>query len=424
MISIKYKKAVNFLNSLNNIPSRNYMSNSKGYDRSFFIKRLEYLLKLIDNPHKKLKYIHVAGTAGKGSTVYAIHNILKSAGYKVGSYYSPHTTTHIERIKVNNKYITPNTFANIVESLKNPLTECSLKSPYGTPSYYEVLLTIAFIYFEQRKCDWVVLEAYLGGKNDATNVIKNTKFTVITNINYDHQNILGNTLQKIAKDKMGIIKPRSTFVTTESRPQILTMFQNKCKKEKAKFISLKYKKENNKNNLIAKKIGELLNISDKNIKKALNKTKLPCRFEIMQASPKIIIDGAHNPIKIKKLVEHLKEIKYKRLILIFAMVSDKDVLKSLKEIASMAKHIVFTRSLSLVGSRKTMALLDFKKAVKKLNIKVKTDYFLDPWQALNFALSLLNSQDCLVITGSMYLVGDIRKKWISEEHILSNRKSF
>jgi dihydrofolate synthase / folylpolyglutamate synthase len=428
MINAKYKKAVKFLESLNNIPGSNYMNKrekkTKGYDRSFFIKRLKYLLDLVGNPEKKLEYIHIAGTAGKGSTTAAIHNVLKSK-YKVGSYYSPHTTAHIERIRVNNKYITPNAFANIVESLKTPLTECALKSPYGVPSYFEVFLTIAFLYFVQRKCKLIVLEAGLGGKFDATNVIRNTKIAIVTNVNYDHQNVLGNTLNEIAKNKVEIIKPGCTFITTESRPQILKMFKARCAKDKIEFISLKYKNEiGNKNNLIAKKVGELLEVNKQTAKKAIKRTKLPCRFETIQASPRIIIDGSHNPVKIKRLAENLETVKYKKLVLMFAMVSDKDSYKSLKEIAHLADHIVFTRSLSVVGGRKTTGLKTFQKIIKDLKIKAKVDYFLDPWQALNFSLSLINSKDCLTVTGSMYLVGDLRKKWINEEHILSHRRSF
>ena len=428
MINAKYKKAVNFLESLNNIPGSNYMNkrekNTNSYDRSFFIKRLKYLLDLVGNPEKKLEYIHIAGTAGKGSTTATIHNVLK-AKYKVGSYYSPHTTAHIERIKVGNKYITPNAFANIMESLKTPLTECALQSPYGAPSYFEVFLTIALLYFVQRKCKLIVLEAGLGGKFDATNIIKNTKVAIITNVNYDHQNLLGKTLNDIAKDKIEIVKPKCIFITTETRPRILKIFKDRCAKDNVEMIALKDENEiGNKNNLIAKKVGELFNINKHTSKQAIRKSKLPCRFETIQASPRIIIDGSHNPIKIKRLAENLETIKYKKLILMFAMVADKDSYKSLKEIAHLADHIVFTRSLSVVGGRKTTDLKTFKEIVKKLKLKTKVDYFLDPWQALNFSLSLLNSKDCLTITGSMYLVGDLRKKWINEDHILSHQRSF
>lgn len=429
MTNNKYKKAVKFLESLKNLPEVNYMNkreskNIKKYDRSFFIKRLGYLLNLIDNPQKKLKYIHVAGTAGKGTTTWAIHNVIRKTKQNVGSYYSPHTTTHIERIKVNNKYITPNSFANIVESLKKPLTECALKNPYGVPSYFEVFLTIAFIYFVQRKCKWVVLETGLGGLNDATNIIRNTKIAIITNVDYDHIDILGGTLKEIAKEKIGILKPRCTFITTESRPKLLHLFQDECQKKRAKFISIKYDQTDNKNNLIAKKVGEILKIDKKKTRRAVKKTKLPCRFETIQASPRVIIDGSHNPIKIERLVENLKTIKYKNLILMFGMVSDKDSLESLRVIAPLAKHIIFTRSLASIGSRKTTSLKKFKSIIKQLKIKTRTDYFLDPWQALNYSLSIIESKDCLVITGSMYIVGDIRKKWISEEQILNNRSSF
>ena len=321
--------------------------------------------------------------------------------------------------------ITPNAFANIVESLKKPLTECALKSPYGVPSYFEVFLTIALIYFVQRKCKLIILEAGLGGKYDATNIIKNTKIAIVTNVDYDHQNVLGKTLNDIAKDKVEIVKPKCIFLTTESRQQILKIFKNRCAREKVDFLTLKYKNEiGNKNNLIASKVGELLNINKQTAKKAIKRSKLPCRFETVQASPRIIIDGSHNPVKIRRLAENLSTIKYKKLILMFAMVADKDSYKSLKEVAHLADHIIFTRSLSVVGGRKTTSLKAFQRIIKDLKIKAKVNYFLDPWQALNFSLSLLDSKDCLTITGSMYLVGDLRKKWINEEHILSHRRSF
>ncbi len=430
MLSTKYQKAIQFLDSLNNIPGKNYLEynkkrkkNQPSYDRSFYIKRFRYLLNLIGNPQDKLKYIHITGTAGKGSTTQAIHNVLKGAGYKVGSYYSPHTTTHIERIKINNKYISPNAFANIIEGLKNSLTECALKSPYGTPSYYETSLAVAFIYFAQIKCDWVVLEALLGGKYDATNVVKDTKFAVITCIDYDHQNVLGNTLREIASDKMEIIKPGCKFITTEQRPQILKLFAQKCKKEKAEFISIK-SKEANKNSLLAKKIGELLKIKPAIIEKAVNKTKLPCRFETIHEFPRIIIDGGHNRIKLRKVAESLKNVKYKRLIMLFSMTAGKNTFQSMKEIAHLADHIVFTRALDLPGNRRTVPLHEFQENVRKLKIKAKSDYFLDPWQAMHYAISQTNSKDCLLITGSMYMAGNLREKWINEKYILRNRSSY
>lgn len=427
MQNIKYQNAVEFLKSLNNIPSYDYMKKTRrSFDRSFFVERLAYFLKLIGNPQDKVKYIHVTGTAGKGSTTAAIHNVLKRGGYKVGSYYSPHTTTSIERIKVNNEYISPNDFANIVEGFKKPLTECAIKSPYGVPSYFEVFVAIGFVYFAKEKCDWVVLEVGLGGLNDATNVIKNTKYAVITNIDYDHQDVLGNTLELIAKEKMGIVKKHCTLITTEERPRILKMFKNKCEKENAKFLSINVKNlsSNDKNGTIARKIGELLNIKKKLVERGIKQTKLPCRFETIQESPHVIIDGAHNRIKIKKLVEDLKTIKYRKLVVLYGMVADKNVAQSLDEIAHLADHIIFTRSLTLNAGRKSASMLEFKKIMQKYKRRPKIDYFLDPWQALEFSLSQTESADCLAITGSMYLTGNLREKWIDENYILKNRKSF
>lgn len=426
MTSTKYQRAIQFLESLNNIPGKNYLNYKAGksrYDRSFYIDRVKYLLKLIGNPQDKSKYIHITGTAGKGSTTWAVHNVLKAAGYKVGSYYSPHTTTHIERIMVGNKYISPNTFANIVESLKKPITECTLHSPYGTPSYYEVSLVIAFIHFANIKCDWVVLEALLGGKYDATNIIKDTKFAVITNIDYDHQDVLGSTLKEIASDKMEIIKNKSIFITTEQRPALLKLFEKKCEKENAKFINLKYK-EGDKNNIIAEEIGKILKIKQSVIEKSLLNIKLPCRFETIQEVPRIIVDGAHNRIKLRKTAEQIKSVKYKKLVLLFSMTAGKNTEESMREIVGLADHIIFTRAIEIPGNRKTVPLGNFQDIIKKLKIKAKVNYFLDPWQALSYAISETGVHDCLLITGSMYLSGKLREKWIDEEYILKNRKSF
>ncbi|MCD4704691.1 hypothetical protein K8R66_01300 [bacterium] len=222
---------------------------------------------------------------------------------------------------------------------------------------------------------------------------------------------------------MQIIKPNCKFITTEQRPQILKLLEKKCKKENAEFLPIKTKAKN-RNNLIAQKIGELLKIRPKAIEKALAKTKLPCRFETIQTIPKIIIDGAHNRIKLRKVAESLEIVKRKKLIILFSMTAGKNTIESMKEIAHLADHIIFTRTLSLPGNRRTVPLHEFQKNVKKLKIKAKINYFLDPWQAMSYAISNTSSKDCLLITGSMYMAGALREKWINEKYILKNRSSF
>lgn len=413
----KYHQSVAFLESLMNLPN-----GFKKNGRSYYIKRLAFLLKLLGNPHHGFKYIHIAGTAGKGTTVNLIHEMIQNAGYKVGSYFSPHTTTSIERIKVNDLYISPSDFAKLMDKIKPALTQCAIKCPFGQPSYFETFLALAFLYFKQQKCEYVVLEAGLGGQFDATNIIPKPLITAITNINYDHQEILGQTLKMIAKDKSGIIKNGSVFITTEQRPELLKLFQNKCQRVGAKYYG-RMAPSADLNKSLAQIIGELLKLPKNAIVQGLKNAKLPCRFEMVQKKPLIILDGAHNPAKINKLAEKLKNLSYRRLIIIIGMADDKDHKQTLAKIIPLTDEIILTRFLN--PFRKTAGLNELLTITNGIARKKRPiSQFSDPWQALNFGLGRQNTNDCLLITGSFFLAGELRKKWIREEIILQRRKSF
>ncbi|MBU1037191.1 hypothetical protein KKF32_04135 [Patescibacteria group bacterium] len=415
----KYFQAVNFLEAIVNLPIPDYLL--KINDRSFFIERLRYFLNLLDNPQKGFKYIHVTGTAGKGSTANLIHEILNVSGYKVGSYFSPHPTTSIERIKVNDLYLGPWDFTKLIDQLKPALQKCLLKSPYGHPSYFETFLGLAFLYFKQKNCEYVILESGLGGKHDATNIIKNPLLTIITNINHDHQKILGRSLKTIASDKAGIIKKGSIFITAESRPSVLKILKNKCDKVGAKFHSLKIA-DNEKNISLVKKVGEILKINPQKINQGIAQAKLPCRFEIIQKKPLIILDGSHNPAKLKYLKRKMADLKYCKLHLILGMAADKNLKESLNQIVPLADKLWLTRF--LMPYRKTADLKKLHYFSQKINKTLPIVINTDPCQTLKHCLKYLKKDDCLLITGSFFLTGELRKKWISEEYILKNRKSF
>lgn len=412
-----YYQSVKYLESILNLPIRNYLL--KKNDRSFFIERLRYFLKLLGNPHKGFKYIHIAGTAGKGTTVNMIHEILNSAGYKVGSYFSPHPTTAIERIKVNDLYISPNDFAYLVEQIKPSLERCVQKSPFSHPSYFETFLALAFLYFKKQKCQYVILESGLGGLHDATNIIENSLINIITNINYDHQNVLGKSLKEIAKDKAGIIKKGSIFITTETRSNLLKVFHQKCQKVGAQFIWINTD-EVDKNKVLAEEAALALKIKDRFIQKGLIRAELPCRFEIIQKKPLTILDGSHNPTKMTNVVENLKKLKYSKLILILGMTDDKDHQTTLEKIVPMANEVILTRFLN--PYRKSADLKKLAGICKKHHKKIKA--FLNPWQALEIGQKIQKTSDGLLITGSFFLSGELRTKWIPEEYILQHRKGF
>lgn len=395
-----------------------------------YLKRIKYFLKLFGNPEKEFKIIHVGGTSGKGSTVAMIHSILDEAGKKVGSFYSPHPTTSIERIKVGKKYISSYEFIQLVNKIKPYLEKCYLNSPYGLPSYFETFLVLALLYFQQKKCEYVILEVGCGGRYDATNVVEKPKISIITNINFDHTNILGRTLKKIAYEKAGIIKKNRVLLTAETRPQILKIFKKICQRKSSKFIKIEKEELPFKLSLLgdhqlinaslSKKATQILQIPTEFIKIGLKKAFIPCRIEIMQKRPLVLLDGAHNPSKIKALVDTLSKFIYDKLWLIIGINKNKDIRSILKLIVPKADELFLTHHLEHRSCANLKFLFEKTKEIKK-NLKPKI--FIDPKEALKEALRKAKAKDLILITGSFYLVGDLRKYWVLEEEILKKRKS-
>jgi dihydrofolate synthase/folylpolyglutamate synthase len=422
----KYFAAVKYLESIQNLPQDDYFIKKTG--RSIFLKRLEYFFNQNGNPHKNLKYIHIGGTSGKGSVANMIQSILTEAGFKTGLYTSPYPTTSIEKIKINNLLIDPEEFVKIVESLKPAIDKTYVQSPYGRPSYFEIFTAIAFVYFKKQKCDYVVLEVGLGGRHDATNIIPTAKITIINKIDYDHTELLGKTLSQIAREKAAIIKPKTTFFTTsQNNNEVLKIFKKTCEKNHAEFNLVDLKNSSYQLNLLgkhqkcnaelAKAAAKKLGVSEEKIKAGLSKTKMSCRTEIIQKNPMVILDGAHNVSKIKTTVETIKNLTYKKLYIIIALTNERNANQIFKEVVSLADYLFITRFQNT--AKKCYPPL---KMMKKLNLKKPAKVFLDPQMALNQALKIANKEDLILITGSFYLAGELRKHWRSETSILERRK--
>ena len=424
-----YKKSVNFIESLINLSETQSRLTLPLEEK---LKGLKKLLDSLSNPEKKFKIIHIAGTSGKGSTCALIQNILAKAGYKTGLYVSPHPTTTIERIKINNKFISPENFYKTAEKLK-PFWQEMMNQGFSCLSYFDALLSIALVYFAEEKCDFVVLETGMGGLYDSTNVIPAPLVSAITNINFDHTEFLGNTLKKICVEKAGIIKPKSIFFTTEKRTHLVKIIKNKCAKTGASFSKLNFKNSKEKkyfqklnlvynpyNILLAYNIGKSLNIKEEIIKKGIKTLpQMSCRYETMQENPKVIIDGGHNPSKIKFLAEQISKEQFKKLYLICGFAKNKDVFESLKYLFPHCSEVLATRY--LMPLRKAFSpkdIADFAFQNKK-----ESRIFLDPDDALDYALKKAKKDDLILITGSFYLCGMLRTNWISEEKILKARKS-
>ncbi len=410
----KYHRAVDFLEGLvgmygeNKVPVKNKLKIFKEY------------LHEIGDPHTKCKVIHVAGTAGKGTTASLIHSTLVKAGYKVGLYMSPHTTTLTERIKLNDRYIAAEALYNIIDKIKPAMHEIDIP-----PNFFGMTLAIAFKYFAEEKCDYVVLEALLGGKYDHTNVVPQAEVTVITNVGYDHTAVLGKTLKEIATQKAGIIKRGTKALTAENKPRALKVIRERCEAVNVPLTIIEPNGDHYKdiNVRLAQAAIYKLGVKQKITKSIIaNSAKLPCREEVMQTRPMVMLDGAHNPPKIKAITSTIKKMKKPLKYLIIGMSANKDWRTCLKEIVPEAKYIYLTKYLS--SRRSTVSPLRMKKYINKHFPKKKVELFWDATDALNAALDRAKKRDVILVTGSMYLAGELRTYWIPEDNILRYRSSF
>ncbi|HOZ56220.1 MAG: Folylpolyglutamate synthase [Parcubacteria group bacterium ADurb.Bin316] len=424
----KYYAAVRYVESLSEVSKPEYVKAKANRDKK--MERFRLFMDKLGNPQLNQKYIHISGTSGKGSVAAMTQSVLVTAGYKTGLFLSPHTTTKIDRIKVNNLFISPKEFADLVDYIKPAIREI-IKSPYGRPTHFEICLAIAFLYFKKKKCDYVVLEVSCGGKYDPTNIIPTPKVAIVNLVDYDHEHILGHTLPAIARQKAGIIKPGCAFFTTISnKKSVLAVLKKGCQKNKAPYYCIngnkKYKlqlpgeHQSTNANLVAA-VCQYLRVPKKTITAGLKKTKIPCRFEIMQKNPLVIIDGAHNNSKFKTTLDILKNLTRERLFIIIALTQQKRALTFFKDIAGQADSIFITKHSN--GFHKCSQPQALKKEIIKYHPQKKIEVIPEPQKALQRTLKMAGKKDVILITGSLYLAGELRKNWVPEELILRTRKA-
>jgi len=324
------------------------------------LERMQKILATLGNPHLKFKSIHVAGTNGKGSVCAMLDSILREAGYKVGLFTSPHLFSWCERIKVNGKDIKisnlksqnspPEADPPSAEKIEKIARELSIDL---TP--FEQITAVAFNYFADQGVDIAVVEVGLGGRLDATNVI-DPLVSVITNIDYDHIEYLGNTLSEIAHEKAGIIKYKVPVVTAEKKVAALNVIKKRCKENKSKcwvvnddadldIKSPMLGSHQRINEAVAVKVAQLLKINKSAIKTGLQKTYWPGRCQIVSKDPFIIVDGAHNAAGARALSDTIEELKIPRpRTLILGVQAYKDINGILDAMVQLADRIIVTRS--------------------------------------------------------------------------------
>jgi len=422
------------------IEAINYINDKNKYGSRLGLERISKLLELLGSPHMDLKHIHIAGTNGKGSTASYIVTILKEGGYKVGLFTSPYLERFNERISINGEDIPDDRLVEITERVKNSI-DIMLKEGYDHPTTFEIVTAIGFVYFKEENVDYVVLEVGLGGRLDSTNVIKDSLISVITTIDYDHMDVLGDTLGKIAYEKAGIIKDRGLVLTYPQDKDALNTIKEVSKKrgatleicpmENVEILKLdeyggvfNYKYNGKEyNNIEIRLIGKhqiynatlaltavimlkergILEISEEAIKRGLKNTRWPGRMEVLKRNPLFIIDGAHNIQGIKVLAENLNRFNYKRLILGIGILKDKEVEPMVKALVDKADEVVVTEA----NIYRKMDATDLEKIVNKYNPHTHVQDNIK--EAVSKAYELAGKEDLILFTGSLYLIGDIRK---------------
>ncbi|MCR1949633.1 bifunctional folylpolyglutamate synthase/dihydrofolate synthase [Clostridium sp. DSM 100503] len=420
-----------------------YLEELRVLGSNYGLERTERLLELLGNPHKKLKLIHIAGTNGKGSTSSILGRVLIEHGYKVGFFNSPHLEEIEETIRINDENIPEEDLVYLLKEIK-PYVNKVVEEGYKHPTEFEVLTCIMFLYLYRKKVDFGVIEVGLGGRLDSTNVITPI-LSIITSISLDHTNILGNTIQEITSEKVGIIKESTPVLTCNQKDEAMDIIRSKALLTKSKLTivdsndfslleivngDIPYQRVSvNFNNntytldlgllgkhqiinlsLAIKALEELQNlncikVNINKLYKGVKSVKWKGRLEVLKKDPYIVIDGAHNISGIEYLKRNIEEyFKYKNIYLILGILADKNVEEMVKIIAPVATEVYTVTANSI----RAASANELKKVVLKYNNNCIA--FDDYDNAIKLSLNKAKKDDLIVAAGSLYMIGEIRKK--------------
>ncbi|MEW9700145.1 folylpolyglutamate synthase/dihydrofolate synthase family protein [Paenibacillus sp. SI8] len=415
------------------------------------LQRMEMLMERLGHPERRLKFIHVAGTNGKGSTCAYLTSVLCKAGYDVGTFTSPYLEKYTNRIQVNGADIEDDVLRRLVNEMK-PIVDEIAETEVGSPSMFEISTALAILYFGKVAYpDYVVWETGLGGRLDSTNIV-NPVVTIITNVGHDHMEILGDSLEQVAAEKAGIIKSGVPVITAVEPQHVWSVIEKTAKEKKAALYSLgqqfsytavssaldhqtfdfagpfRHLKEvpislNGKHQLtnaaVAVMTLEVLRqynaciVDDEILYNGLLETRWPGRLEMVSSQPRILLDGAHNPEGAETLAAALQSVySYKKLHFMIGMLSTKNHTGYLRHILPLVDTLILTEpDFHKKGDASRLAELAAEllhDMDRKVDIIVERDWK----RALKTLTSRTEQDDLAVVSGTLYLISDVRS-WIT-----------
>ncbi|MDF2838880.1 MAG: folC [Evtepia sp.] len=396
------------------------------------LKRISVLLEAMGNPQNELRFIHVAGTNGKGSVSTMLSNILIQSGYKTGLFISPYVLCFRERMQISGEMISEDDFAECASFVFHCAK--SIASMGEELTQFEIETAIAFEWFKRERCNFVCLEVGLGGRFDSTNIIPPPVLQIITSISMDHTAILGETIEQIAFEKAGIIKGGTTVLYPLQHDEAFKVIETQCKETNSALVQpdinllsitndhwldsefvfdgVRYKKSlpgnfQNYNCITVITAAEQLikqniKISEDAIKYGIEHTRFPARMEIMSKEPLIILDGAHNPDGAKALEETLKELSARSITIIMGVLQDKDYDEILQTIGKYADQMIAVTP----NNPRALNCKELQSKAKKWCNHVRSYENLSA--AVHEALLELTKDAALIICGSLYLASEVR----------------
>ncbi len=405
------------------------------------LSRITKLLKALGNPEKRFRAIHVVGTNGKSSTVRMIAAILSAQGLKAGAYISPHLVSFRERFVINGREISESRFISLMEEVREKAGEVDRRARSSGPlTQFEVLTAAAILYFARQKVNVAVFEAGLGGRYDATNVLAKSRVQVLTNVELEHTDLLGKTAAAIVREKMAVVPDRGNVVVGDLSPEAMKEAVKICRRKKARHqvfdedysllkgrgekrfdvwtakshysdlrLSLlgQYQRTNCAVAIQAAELFQRKALDEKKLKRALPRVMMPARLEIISEKPTVILDGAHNPSGIAKLLKSLEALSPgERTIGVVSILKDKDASSMLEQLLDYCDILFVTES----SNPRCMPAQKLSKLQVVEDSPVQTFVARENQSALESAFKLASIRDVILVTGSIYLLADIKKR--------------